>query len=223
MNSRILQLIIVVGVLTTSTLLGCQAESSASSGGSAEVEGRAWKLICLGDGLTAGSGLPADAPAYPAHLAELLGRERGPVKVVNAGLKGESLRAASQRLPWMFQQRFDALLIALGDAEIQQAQELPAWIADWELLLSQVRNLDPELDLWVTILATTVPPTSYQEAVQELCPRYGARYLEWPVKEWIEEPDYWSHQGGEPFCSPAGQLRLAELLVQTLRNLSEGD
>jgi hypothetical protein len=123
----------------------------------------------------------------------------------------------------MFQQRFDALLIALGDAEIQQAQELPAWIADWELLLSQVRNLDPELDLWVTILATTVPPTSYQEAVQELCPRYGARYLEWPVDDWTGEPGYWSHQGADIFCSPAGQLRLAELLAPPLRILLEED
>jgi hypothetical protein len=71
------------------------------------------KVICLGDGLTAGVGVPAES-AYPAQLARLLEADGYRAKVVNAGIKGETVQGALERVAWLLQQRFDIFVLATG-------------------------------------------------------------------------------------------------------------
>jgi len=71
------------------------------------------RVIALGDSLTAGFQLPANA-AFP-HVLERALRERGhQVKVANAGVSGDTTAAALERLDWALGEGADAAIVALG-------------------------------------------------------------------------------------------------------------
>ena len=66
----------------------------------------------LGDSLTAGYGLAEDE-AFPALLGAQL-RERGQsVRVVNAGVSGDTSAGGLRRLPWLLTQRPDVLVVGV--------------------------------------------------------------------------------------------------------------
>jgi len=67
----------------------------------------------LGDSLTSGWKLP-ESQAYPAHVQRAL-REKGrPIRVVNAGVSGETVAQGLKRLPALLRRRPDVLVVALG-------------------------------------------------------------------------------------------------------------
>jgi len=70
-------------------------------------------VIFLGDSLTAGNGLPADE-AFPA-LVEKAMRERGrPIRVVNAGVSGDTTTGALDREDYLLAQKPAVLVVGLG-------------------------------------------------------------------------------------------------------------
>jgi acyl-CoA thioesterase-1 len=71
------------------------------------------KLAVLGDSLTAGYGLPAEA-AFPAKLQKAL-REKGiKVDILNAGVSGDTTSAGRDRLDWSIPEGTDAVIVELG-------------------------------------------------------------------------------------------------------------
>jgi acyl-CoA thioesterase I len=71
------------------------------------------KLAVLGDSLTAGYGLPAEA-AFPARLQKAL-REKGiKVDILNAGVSGDTTSAARDRLDWSIPEGTEAVIVELG-------------------------------------------------------------------------------------------------------------
>jgi acyl-CoA thioesterase-1 len=71
------------------------------------------RIVALGDSLTAGYGLPAQA-AFPAKLERAL-RARGlAVEVVDAGVSGDTASAGLARLDWAVPDGTDAVIVELG-------------------------------------------------------------------------------------------------------------
>lgn len=71
------------------------------------------KLVALGDSLTAGYGLPAQA-AFPVRLQQAL-RDKGmAVDVVNAGVSGDTSTGGRDRLEWSVPPDTDAVIVELG-------------------------------------------------------------------------------------------------------------
>jgi len=70
-------------------------------------------IVFLGDSLTAGLGLPLDQ-AYPSLIEARLQAERSPWKVVNAGVSGDTTAGGLARLDWIYKQKVDVLVVALG-------------------------------------------------------------------------------------------------------------
>lgn len=72
-------------------------------------------VVFLGDSITAGYGLenPA-AEAYPALIQAKISATGLPYRVVNAGVSGDTTAGGLRRLDWIFRQRVDVLVIALG-------------------------------------------------------------------------------------------------------------
>ncbi|GGG45768.1 arylesterase [Chelatococcus composti] len=71
------------------------------------------RLVALGDSLTAGYGLPAEA-AFPAVLERAL-RERGiDVEIANAGVSGDTASGGLARLDWSVPDGTDGVILALG-------------------------------------------------------------------------------------------------------------
>ena len=70
-------------------------------------------IVALGDSLTAGFGLPAEEN-FPSLLQEKLRAGGYPHRMVNAGVSGDTSAGALARLDWVFRQRVDLLIVALG-------------------------------------------------------------------------------------------------------------
>ncbi len=71
------------------------------------------RLLVLGDSLTAGYGL-APEQAFPARLEARLRKDGHAVKVLNAGVSGDTSAGGRARLGWALADRPDLVLIELG-------------------------------------------------------------------------------------------------------------
>ena len=70
-------------------------------------------LLMLGDSITAAYGLARDE-GLPARLEAAL-RERGrPVRIIDAGVSGDTTAGGRARLDWSLAERPDAVIVALG-------------------------------------------------------------------------------------------------------------
>src|SRR6266446_7590815 len=67
-------------------------------------------VLVLGDSISAGYGLKRSA-AYPALLAEKAAASGFDVKVLNAGVSGDTTAGALRRLPPLLQRHIDVLVI----------------------------------------------------------------------------------------------------------------
>jgi len=84
---------------------------------------RAVKIVALGDSLTAGYGLPADA-AFPAKLEKAL-RDKGlAVEIANAGVSGDTASGGLARLDWSVPEGTDAVIVELGANDMLRGLDL---------------------------------------------------------------------------------------------------
>ena len=70
-------------------------------------------LVFLGDSLTAGLGLPLEQ-SFPSLIEARLRAGHRPWKVVNAGVSGDTTAGGLARLDWVYKQKVDVLVVALG-------------------------------------------------------------------------------------------------------------
>jgi len=73
------------------------------------------RILALGDSLTAGYGLASKAQAYPALLEQRLRARGHDVKVINAGVSGDTTAGGRARLAWSIgEEPPDIAIVALG-------------------------------------------------------------------------------------------------------------
>jgi acyl-CoA thioesterase I len=78
-----------------------------------EIASTTYTVIAFGDSITAGYGLsPSDA--YPAVLEVLLREQGYNVRVINAGVSGETTAGGLRRAEFIAQKRADVVVLALG-------------------------------------------------------------------------------------------------------------
>ena len=71
------------------------------------------RILALGDSLTAGYGLAAEA-AFPARLEQALRAEGRDVRVINAGVSGDTTAGGLARLDWSLADKPDFAIVELG-------------------------------------------------------------------------------------------------------------
>jgi acyl-CoA thioesterase I len=76
-------------------------------------EQRTLNLVALGDSLTAGYGLPADA-AFPVQLEAALRAKGHAVTVANAGVSGDTATGGLDRVEWSVPDGTDGVVLELG-------------------------------------------------------------------------------------------------------------
>ncbi|RVU14053.1 arylesterase [Methylobacterium oryzihabitans] len=74
---------------------------------------RPLSLVALGDSLTAGYGLPADA-AFPAALERALAAKGTTVTIANAGVSGDTATGGLDRVDWSVPDGTDGVILELG-------------------------------------------------------------------------------------------------------------
>ncbi|OJY38798.1 MAG: arylesterase [Rhizobiales bacterium 65-9] len=94
--------------------LGLGAAAAAlQSGNLAAQPARPIKLVALGDSLTAGYGLPANA-AFPAVLQRALNEKGRLAQIANAGVSGDTATGGLDRLDWSTPDGTDGVIVELG-------------------------------------------------------------------------------------------------------------
>lgn len=115
-------------------------------------------ILALGDSLTAGYGLPPDE-AFPVKLEAALKAKGHNVRIINAGVSGDTASAGRDRLDWALTDDVDAAIVELGSNDALrgidpkltraaledilrklQARNLPVLLAG----MKAPRNLGPE-------------------------------------------------------------------------------
>lgn len=147
MNRILTICILAAGVVCTCQPTTAEGDSRSST---TQQSMSSWKMICLGDGLTAGVGVEPEA-VYPAVLQTQLMTSGHRVKIVNAGIKGETVQRANERVEWILQQQLDAILFAVGCQDQLLEHEAAAVLTQWEALLSKVRRAYPAIPVFIAI------------------------------------------------------------------------
>jgi acyl-CoA thioesterase-1 len=140
-------------------------------------------VVFLGDSLTAGLGLEKDA-AYPARVEAVLEEEGLPVRVLNAGVSGDTTAGGLARLDWILKQQPDVLVVGLGGNDGLRGLPLDQTEKNLKEILSRGRQSGAQ----VLLLGMQIPPNygEYADRFAEMYPRV-ARDVEVPLVPFLLE------------------------------------
>lgn len=138
--------------------------ASGSAGGvSAAAGDRAPVILFLGTSLTAGYGLPTPDLAYPALIQRRLDSAGIRLRVVNAGISGESSAGALARIDWLMnQEEVAVLVIETGANDGLRGQDPDSVKARIQAIIDRARQEQP--------------PPRLVIAGMEALPNLGAEY-----------------------------------------------
>lgn len=127
------------------------------------------RLMMLGDSITAGYGLPR-GQGLPARLEAAL-RERGrEVRVIDAGVSGDTTAGGRARLDWALADRPDAVIVALGGNDGLRGIEPRASAANLTAILDALK----QRNLPVMLAGMLAPPNLGGEYGREFAGTFTA-------------------------------------------------
>lgn len=186
----------------------------------------AYRLVVIGDSLSAGFGL-TDAQALPAALDRaLVARGIVHVRVINAGVSGDTTAAGLNRFDFSVGPDADGVIIALGANDALQGQPPAQARANLAAMIerAQARGLD-------IVLAGMLAPVNLGEAYRrEFDALYPALAAEKsvPLYPFLMEPvalhpEYLQQDGLHPTAEGVERMAepLADFLAGTLFNSTE--
>jgi acyl-CoA thioesterase-1 len=141
-------------------------------------------VIFLGDSLTAGLGLDADQ-AYPAVLDRRLDAAGTPVRVLNAGVSGDTTAGGLARLDWLLKQKPDVLVVGLGANDGLRGLDLD----DTEKNLREIVRRGKAVGARVLLLGMMIPPNygpDYTDRFRKMYPAI-AKDLDVPLVPFLLE------------------------------------
>jgi acyl-CoA thioesterase-1 len=121
-------------------------------------------VVFLGDSLTAGYGL-SEEQAFPALLGELL-----PIRLVNAGVSGDTSAGGLRRLPWLLTQHPDVLVVGLGANDALRGLAVAHTEENLRAIITQARRAGAR----VLLLGMRLPPNlgaDYIRSFEAVYPR----------------------------------------------------
>jgi acyl-CoA thioesterase-1 len=95
-------------------------------------------IVAFGDSLTAGLGLP-EKDSFPAQLERALKARGQEVKVVNAGVSGDTAAAGLARLDWAMPDDASAVIVELGANDALQGLDPAATKATLEKVITELK------------------------------------------------------------------------------------
>ncbi len=132
------------------------------------------RLLALGDSLTAGYNLPADA-AFPAQLEKAL-REAGlNVTAINAGVSGDTSAGALSRLDWSLADKPTHALVALGANDMLRGLSPENAQANIEKIVTRLQSAGVKVML-VGMLAAPNLGEDYGRRFNALYPALAEKY-----------------------------------------------
>ena len=144
--------------------------SSAKSDG----EDRGPVVVFLGDSLTAGYGLD-EQQAFPYLVEQALAAALPTLRVVNAGISGDTTAGGLSRLDWLLRQQPDVLVVALGGNDGLRGLDPAASEENLRRIITRAQ----EEGARVLLVGMLIPPNygpEYTRAFAGIYPRLAAEF-----------------------------------------------
>ena len=174
------------------------------------------RVVFLGDSLTAGLGLGEEA-AYPALVGELLAERGVAVRIVNAGVSGDTSAGGLARVDWLLTQKPEILVVALGANDGLRGQPVAAIEANLREIVRRARAAGSQ----VVLAGMKMPPNYGPDYTRDFEALYArlARELALPFIPFLLEgvaadPALNQVDGIHPTAE--GQRKIADLVINAL-------
>jgi len=132
------------------------------------------RIAVFGDSLTAGYGLP-EAQAFPARLEAALQLRGHDVRVINAGVSGDTSAGGRARLDWTLADRPDVVIVELGANDALRGLDP----AQTESNIDDILGRALKSGARVLLAGMRAPPNfgrEYQERFDGLFPRLARKH-----------------------------------------------
>jgi acyl-CoA thioesterase-1 len=106
-------------------------------------------VVFMGTSLTAGYGLSDPGQAYPAVLQRRVDSLGLGVRIVNAGLSGETSAGALRRVDWVLRGPVDAFVLETGANDGLRALDVDSTRANIVAAIRRVRSLRPSARIYL--------------------------------------------------------------------------
>jgi acyl-CoA thioesterase-1 len=126
-------------------------------------------VVFLGDSLTAGLGLEG-TQAYPALLGDRFAAEGQPIRVVNAGVSGDTSAGGLRRLDWLLRQKPAVVVVGLGANDALRGAD----VSEIERNLREILRRSKAAGARTLLLGMRIPPNygpDYAGRFEALYPR----------------------------------------------------
>lgn len=138
-------------------------------------------ILFYGDSLTAGYGLSTEE-AFPAIVDKTLNQKGKAVKVINAGLSGETSAGGLSRLDWILRQPVDIFVLELGANDGLRGLPLNETRKNLQSIIDAVKKKYPNTN--IVIAGMMVPPnmgpdytSGFQKIFPELAKQNNAKLI----------------------------------------------
>jgi acyl-CoA thioesterase I len=132
-------------------------------------------ILFFGDSLTAGYGLTVEQ-AFPALIEQDLNQKGKNVKVINAGLSGETSAGGLSRIDWILRQPIDLFVLELGANDGLRGVPLEETRKNLQAIVDKVKAKNPKVKLVVARML--VPPNmgkTYSDEFQKIFPELSKK------------------------------------------------
>ena len=198
--SRALLALVVGGCAAAAPLVGAVSGPGPVAAAHGKAEGASGSagaplVVFLGDSLTAGLGV-AESEAFPAVATARLLAEGRRVRMLNAGVSGDTSAGGLRRLEWLLAQRPDLVVVCLGANDGLRGLPLEQTEQNLRRIVARARGAGAA----VLLIGMLVPPNygpEYAPAFAALYPRI-AKELDVPLVPFLLEA-----VGGRPELNQA--------------------
>ena len=157
---------------------GAGADGGGANGPAAAADAAAPRVLVVGTSLTAGLGLdPSDA--YPAVLQQKADSAGYAVRIVNAGLSGETSAGLARRMDWVPREPAAAVVIETGANDGLRGLDADSLRANLRRIVETVRARQP--DARIVLVQMEAPPNfgpeytaSFRRAFADVARETGA-------------------------------------------------
>ena len=178
-------------------------------------------ILFYGDSLTAGYGLSPEE-AFPALVEKKLNQDEKKVRVVNAGLSGETSAGGLTRLDWVIRQHIDVFVLELGANDGLRGLPLEQTQKNLQQIIDRVKAKFPNVK--IVIAGMMVPPnmgpeytTKFRKIFPDLAKKNNATLIPFLLQDVAGNERLNIEDGIHP--NPEGHKIVAENVVKVIAPL----
>ncbi|HEX6223360.1 MAG TPA: arylesterase [Chryseolinea sp.] len=178
-------------------------------------------ILFYGDSLTAGYGLSTEE-AFPALVEKKLNKNENTVRVINAGLSGETSAGGLTRLDWVLRQNIDIFILELGANDGLRGLPLEETQKNLQAIIDKVKAKFPKVK--IVVAGMMVPPnmgpeytSKFQKIFPDLAKKNNAALIPFLLQDVAGKEDLNLGDGIHP--NVEGHKIVAENVVKVLQPL----